>query len=159
MVSLTLTFCCTLFQIFLTLNDGIYSLISCFQYISDRLSTTFCLRWLSISFSFISTIPYAFKDSPDIKWFGANKVKSSVSSLIDIKGWLLIVPSIWKRVVINWSSCIGWLCVTDFNAFFITFTNDSQAPPFYELLCALKCYWVFRIDKFLANSVWSKLFS
>ena len=94
MVSLTLTFCCTLFLFFLTLSDGIYSFINCFQYILDRLSTTFCLRWLSISFSFISTIPYAFKDSPDIKWFGANKVKSSVSSLIDVKGWLLIVPSI-----------------------------------------------------------------
>ena len=94
---------------FLTLSDCIYSLINLFQYILDRLYTTFHLCWLSISFLYISTTLCAFKDCPDIKWFGVNTVKSSVLSLIDVKGLLLIVPSIWTRVVINWSLLVDYL--------------------------------------------------
>ena len=143
---------------FLTLSGCIYSLINLFQYILDRLCTTFCLCWLSISFLYISTTLCAFKDCPDIKWFGVNTVKSSVLSLIDVKGLLLVVPSIWTRVVINWSLLVDYLSLISM-PFFVTFTNAFQAPPIHGLLGGMKCHWVFWIEKLLIVAVWSKFFN
>ena len=137
----------------------VYSLTIRFQYISDKLPATFHLCQLSISFSFISTTPCTFKDCLDITWFGVNTVKLSLSSLIDVKGQLLIVPSIGTRVVINWSSRIGRLFDTDFNTFFAIFTNDSQAPPIHGLLGHMKWHWIFQIDKLFVIVVLSKIFS
>ena len=137
----------------------VYSLIICFQYILDKLPVTFHLCGLSISFSFISTSPCTFKDCLDIMWFGVNTVKLSVSSLIDVKGRLLIVPLIGTRVVISWSSWIDQLFVTDFNTFFVIFTNDSQAPLIHGLLGGMKWQQIFRIDKLFVIVVLSKIFS
>ena len=146
-MSFTLTFCSTLFHFFILLSDIIYSLKNRFQYILDRLSTTLHLHWLSISFSFISTTPCVFENCPDIKWFGVNTIKSSASSLIDVKGWVLIVPLIWTRVVIHWSFYIGQLFVTDFGAFLATLTNDS-AQLIHWLLGGMKCHWIFELITF-----------
>ena len=130
-----------------------------FQYILDRLPSTFLLRPISISFSFISTTSCALKDRPDTKWFGVHTVKSSVSLPKDIKNRLLIVPSMWKRLMINWYSRIGRLFVTDFNVFFVTFTNNSLAPTIHRLLGGMKCHWIIQIDKLLVIALWSKYFS
>ena len=61
--------------------------------------------------------------------------------------------------MINWSSRIGQLFNTDFSAFFVTFTNDSQAPYIHGLLGGMKSHWIFQIDKLLVIGVWSKSFS
>ena len=150
-MSLTLAFCCTVFHFFLKLSDGIYSLINRLKYILSRLSTTLYLGRLSSSFLFLSIARYAFKDRPNIKWSGVTTIKLSVPSLTDVKGRLLIVPSIWTRVVINLCSRIGQLFVINFNAFFIylfiDWLIDWLIHLFICLFTYLFIYSLFIVDK------------
>ena len=83
----------------------------------------------------------------------------SVSSLIDVKEQLLIVPSIWTKLMTNLFSRIAQLFVLDFNAFFVTLTDDSQVPTIHGLLGGMKYHCISRIDKLLAFVIWSKFFT
>ena len=148
----TLTFCCTLFHFFfIMLSDGIYSLINYFQYMLDRLSTIFHLRRLSIFFSLISTIPCAFKDLPDIKWFGVNTVKLSVSSLIDVKGRLLIVPSFGTRVwLTDLLEMVSYLSLTS-TLFLLPSLTNSKLHPSMDYLVVWSVIGCFDYFFFLSG--------
>ena len=73
---------------------------------------------------------------PNRKSWGVMALKSSILSLVGVRGYWLITDSTWYRKVVNETSVNARSCVIAPNVGFTDLAEDFQTPPIHGLMGA-----------------------